>query len=1543
MRKFVGFVGIFGILLGMVKIAEARDIYVPGNYATIQAAISAAITGDTIRVANGTYTGTGNKNLTWSGKKITVRSENGSNNCIIDCGGSGRGFYLNNAYDCGTISGFTIRNGSASTGGGIYCDYSSLTITNCTISGNNAAGYGGGIYCDYSFFPTITNCTISGNNATYGGGIYCYSCSSLTITNNIISNNSGYGIYEENTTSDPPTNYNCFYNNTPYNYRNEGTTNVNDVNTIVGNRNNIFADPQFIGGSDFHIGTYSPCIDTGSNTARAIPATDKDGNPRIYNNHIVDMGVYEFQGTSTSPPPSGIITKQAEESEVYPSHFATYTVTYYAAGTTSLEIQDIFNPGSMSYYMATPTPTSIIPSGSITWTISPYQPYTFGIITVIMQIATATTPYTYIANEAKLYAGSQILLATDTETVYVGTPTVKPGSVTVYDADNNFIRNYATIQAGINACPDGGTVLVTDGTWTGTLNKDLTWSRKKITIRSVNGPNNCIIDCENSGRGFYFDGAGNCGTISGFTIRNGYVTGTWSTNCGGGIYCNSYSSPTITNCTISGNNAAGYGGGGGICCYDHSSPTITNCTISGNNATGWGGGIYCSYYSFPTITNCTISGNNATQHGGGIYCYSYSSPTITNNIILSNSGYGIYEYDTTSDPSIKYNCLDNNTPSNYRNEGTTDVNDVNTIVGNRNNIFADPQFIGVNDFHLGTYSSCINAGSNTARVIPSTDKDGNHRPYNGGIADMGAYEFQGTPPTFTSVLPTQGTVGTIVTVMGNGFGASESVMIQFGNTPTITMSTTTGSGEFQVVFTVNSQLMGTTTIVARGLHTNTYAKAYFVILRSMSTDIYVPGNYTTIQAAINAATTGDTVWVANGTWTGTGNKNLTWSGKKITVRSENGLNNCIIDCQNSGRGFYLNNAGNCGTISGFTIRNGSAEYGGGIYCGSSSPTITNCTISGNSTSNCGGGIYSSSSSPTITNCTISGNNANSKGGGIYCSSFSSPTITNCTISGNNATQYGGGIYSFSSASPIITNNIISNNSGYGIYEYDATSDSPTNYNCLDNNTPYNYCDEGTMGLNDVNTIVGNSNNIFADPQFIGGSDYHLQPTSPCIDTGSNIARAIPERDKDGNPRIINFTVDMGAYEFQGTSTTHGQATSLKITSANITLTADQQQAYRGTATDLDGNQWDVTNEISFGENDPVGTMTGNIYYAGKVGTWTITGTYLTLIATTAVTVTYGSPTTINVLSPATTTTSATFTMIITLLDIDGNIYEGTAAATILNTTNSIAPSTITLAGATTAICKITKAPNGGTDTITISYGAIKTFSQVMVFLDSKTGGTVTSNEVTIVIGTLTANTVVCIATSTQEPANLPANIFFGGIAYNIEIKDEQGNQTGTQAGQIGTVAIYFSYNDAYNDGIVDGTSIKEENLRIYHFDNGTWTPLATTVMVAENIAWAYIPHFSAFILAGPVFSSPDLIKVFAYPNPCRIHKGNEQITFKGLTTQANIKIFNIVGELIKEIEHTNGTDEEVWTDPCNVASGIYIYLITNDKGEKAIGKLGIIK
>ena len=136
---------------------------------------------------------------------------------------------------------------------------------------------------------------------------------------------------------------------------------------------------------------------------------------------------------------------------------------------------------------------------------------------------------------------------------------------------------------------------------------------------------------------------------------------------GGGIYCKN-SSPTITGCTISDNNASQ---GGGIYCVNESNgdgPTISNCRLVNNNANVAGGGI-SSISSNPTIAGCTILNNSADSNGGGIQ-FGGGYPTITDCTIKGNSvsvsgtqGGGIY-CDINSSPTIT-NCsiTDNTAPS----------------------------------------------------------------------------------------------------------------------------------------------------------------------------------------------------------------------------------------------------------------------------------------------------------------------------------------------------------------------------------------------------------------------------------------------------------------------------------------------------------------------------------------------------------------------------------------------------------------------------------------------------------------------------------------------------------------------------------------------------------------------------------------------------------------------------------------------------------------------------------------------------------------
>ncbi|MHC4638808.1 MAG: hypothetical protein ACYTBP_14815 [Planctomycetota bacterium] len=161
-----------------VTISVGDTLLVPSTlYPTIQAAIDDANDYDIVIVADGTYTGDGNRDINFLGKIITVRSENGADTCIIDCQGGPteprRGFsFTNGETRQALLAGFTIKNGylASGHGGGIYCENSSPTISNCIIIDNIIkSGRGGGIYCRNAD-PKIIGCIVTSNEAYYSGG-----------------------------------------------------------------------------------------------------------------------------------------------------------------------------------------------------------------------------------------------------------------------------------------------------------------------------------------------------------------------------------------------------------------------------------------------------------------------------------------------------------------------------------------------------------------------------------------------------------------------------------------------------------------------------------------------------------------------------------------------------------------------------------------------------------------------------------------------------------------------------------------------------------------------------------------------------------------------------------------------------------------------------------------------------------------------------------------------------------------------------------------------------------------------------------------------------------------------------------------------------------------------------------------------------------------------------------------------------------------------------------------------------------------------------
>ena len=164
--------------------------------------------------------------------------------------------------------------------------------------------------------------------------------------------------------------------------------------------------------------------------------------------------------------------------------------------------------------------------------------------------------------------------------------------------------------------------------------------------------------------------------------------------------------------------------------------------------------------------------------------------------------------------------------------------------------------------------------------------------------------------------------------------------------------------------------------------------------------INVPGNYPTIQAGINASNDGDTVLVASGTYTGPDNKNLDFGGRAIVVMSENGPENCMIDCQSIGRGAYFHSGETSTSIlQGFTIKGGSSSNGGGINITNSSPIIMYCIISFCENQSYGGAVYILNGDPEFINCDIVHNEG--KWGGAFYVDISNVTINSCIIAFNS--------------------------------------------------------------------------------------------------------------------------------------------------------------------------------------------------------------------------------------------------------------------------------------------------------------------------------------------------------------------------------------------------------------------------------------------------------------------------------------------------------------------------------------------------------------
>jgi hypothetical protein len=290
---------------------------------------------------------------------------------------------------------------------------------------------------------------------------------------------------------------------------------------------------------------------------------------------------------------------------------------------------------------------------------------------------------------------------------------------------------------------------------------------------------------------------------------------------------------------------------------------------------------------------------------------------------------------------------------------------------------------------------------------------------------------------------------------------------------------------------------------------------------------------TNIQDAVDAANPGDQVLVTNGVYQngGSGGNKVTVN-KPIKVQSVNGPAVTVIDGAGAMRCVYLSAGG--ATLAGFTLTHGfTSGNGGGVCCPPSGATVSNCVVTANSAQH-GGGVFCGA----LNNCVITGNSANNDGGGFSSGAFSC-TLNNCMIVSNYAGNFAGGAYAYSGGlnNCTIVGNYAVNNCG-GSYG-GTLNNCIIYYNAIGSYGYPTNTSGGTLNYCCTTPLASGSGNITKAPGFVDLADgnLRLQIGSPCINAGTN-ASAPAGTDLDGNPRIVNGTVDMGAYENQYSGTVH---------------------------------------------------------------------------------------------------------------------------------------------------------------------------------------------------------------------------------------------------------------------------------------------------------------------------------------------------------------------------------------------------------------------
>jgi predicted outer membrane repeat protein len=676
---------IISFILVLSQITSAATIHVPDDFTTIQVGILAASEGDTVLVADGTYTGTGNRDISFNGKNIVIMSENGPEVTIIDCQGTEsvphRAFiFNNNEGSTSIVEGLTMINGygldeyGMSKGGALFCYGTSPKFINCVFSNNACHGRGGAVAA-WASSPIFDNCSFIDNSAFHGGGVYLSAGSfknntlnhepmliNCTFSGNYALTDNGYGggicarIWNMDVTVEG-----CVFFDNIAKYGG-GISVGQSTNIYISNCTFAYNSADYGGSIDiYYAGTsevHNSIISYSLNSLAfykqnvnqlSITCCDMFGN--FGGDWVGDMSLFLGKYGNISEDP---LFCDASSSDF--SIQGTSPCSPFMNPECSLiGALDIDCHGEIEYPIAAAINFGSSPNDHLI-----YQPTPEIFWSYIDTAATSQLQYEIEVGTDDDWTTAEMwstgpVSSSDTSVIYTGLPLtrgetyyirvrVNNGTIWGNWLENWFMLNpgfvvrvpddVLTIQAGIDLTMSGDTVLIAPGTYTGDGNRDLDYGGRNIIVVSEGGPEVTILDCEGSQsephRAFNFiSGENSSAILDGFTLTGGYGNFSDGYYVGGAIYL-ANTNPTIKNCIFDQNDAES----GGAIYGDDASPVFADCEFTTNLASHLGGSL-AIFSGEPTFNTCIFSNNGGGTKGGAIA--GYDAITIMNECTFNNN------------------------------------------------------------------------------------------------------------------------------------------------------------------------------------------------------------------------------------------------------------------------------------------------------------------------------------------------------------------------------------------------------------------------------------------------------------------------------------------------------------------------------------------------------------------------------------------------------------------------------------------------------------------------------------------------------------------------------------------------------------------------------------------------------------------------------------------------------------------------------------------------------------------------------------------